>query len=86
MDVWNLFAPQRFAVVTASANDVAQKENTRWIVILTDCSALVLTVPTLWADWATTSLTFWSLVAWTFIPWKIYKVTTITWWTVALAY
>ncbi len=86
MDVWNLFAPQAFTVVTASADDLVQKENTRGVLILTNVSALVLTVPTIWADWWTTTLTFGSLSAWTFIPWKVYKATTITAWTIAIAY
>lgn len=86
MNIWYLHAPQRWKVTTASASDIAQKEEARWVIILTAVTALVLVVPWLWSDTATETLTFWSLWAGTFIPWKINKITTITWWTVAVAY
>ena len=85
-NIWYLSTPQAYVTTTASANDLPQKEDTRWVLILTDVSALVIVTPTLWAEWATESQTFGSLTAWTFIPWVIEKITTITWWSCAVAY
>ena len=85
-NIWYLATPQVYVTTAASANELPQKEDTRWVLVLTDVTALVILTPTLWAEWATESQTFWALTAWTFIPWVIEKVTTVTWWTVSVAY